>query len=513
VQGRLFASAAVFAAYAASDALLTYARLSPEFTAQIVLVRPLLIAFGVINALVALIANPWREDRLPDRFPTIVQDAIAIALYAVAAVIVLQEKVLTTTAVGAVVIGFALQDTLGNLFAGLAIQIEKPFRVGNWVNVAGKDGMVTEITWRATKIRTKAGNLVIVPNSALARETITNYSEPNPHTRLEIEVGASYDSPPNEVKAAILSALEHEPLISHERPRDVLAVDFSAYAITYRVRVWTDDFAADDQIRDRIRSLIYYVFRRRGITIPYPIQVQIRQKLTSRVIDHTAIAAAVGAVEVFGGLSDEQRDALARASPPSVYSAGEVIVRQDEAGSSMFIVVSGEAVVTLEPSKQEVSRVAAGGFFGEMSLLTGAARTATVTATSDCELLEITADAFRQFVLANPAVVEEVGLAVAKRAAGLAELRTASEASARGEPPSSFIARARRFLRLSATVLALSMAWPAHASAADLAPMQLPSADGRRVVTAIDARTPITLDGALDEEVWHQPRPSTPAAD
>jgi hypothetical protein len=91
VQGRLFASAAVFAAYAASDALLTYARLSPEFTAQIVLVRPLLIAFGVINALVALIANPWREDRLPDRFPTIVQDTIAIALYAVAAVIVLQE--------------------------------------------------------------------------------------------------------------------------------------------------------------------------------------------------------------------------------------------------------------------------------------------------------------------------------------------------------------------------------------------------------------------------------------
>src|SRR5207247_4198099 len=192
----------------------------------------LLIALGAINALIALAVNPWREDRLPDRFPTIVQDALTIALFAVAAIAVLQERVLATTAVGAVVIGFALQDTLGNLFAGLAIQVEKPFRVGHWVTIGGKDGMVSEITWRATKIRTKQGNFVVVPNSALSRDTITNYSEPTLDTRVEVEVGASYDTPPNEVKAVILSALQGAPLLMADPAPEVLVADFAASAIT-----------------------------------------------------------------------------------------------------------------------------------------------------------------------------------------------------------------------------------------------------------------------------------------
>ena len=120
---------------------------------------------------------------------------------------------MATTAVGAVVIGLALQDTLGNLFAGLAIQIEKPFRVGDWVTIGGQDGLVSEITWRATKMRTKAGNFVVVPNSVLAKDTITNYSEPTRAMRLHVEVGASYEVPPNLVKSVIRAALRNAPEI------------------------------------------------------------------------------------------------------------------------------------------------------------------------------------------------------------------------------------------------------------------------------------------------------------
>src|SRR6266487_2463789 len=111
--------------------------------------------------------------------------------FALAAILFMQEKILATTAVGAVVLGFALQDTLGNLFAGLAIQIEKPFRVGHWVTIGGTDGVVCEVTWRATKLRTKQGNFVVVPNSTVSKETITNYSEPTRDTRIEIQVGVS----------------------------------------------------------------------------------------------------------------------------------------------------------------------------------------------------------------------------------------------------------------------------------------------------------------------------------
>ena len=144
---------------------------------------------------------------MPERFPNIVQDTIIIGLFLVVATVVMQEKFLTTSAVGAVVIGFALQDTLGNMFAGLAIQVEKPFRVGHWITVGPFEGLVSEVTWRATKLRTKAGNLVVLPNAFISKEAITNYSEPTAPTRLEVDVGVSYGVPPNQVKAALAEAL------------------------------------------------------------------------------------------------------------------------------------------------------------------------------------------------------------------------------------------------------------------------------------------------------------------
>ena len=142
VRGRLLVSSVLLAVYAIAATSAIYA--SPDAARLIRLVQPLLLAFALINVTVALAINPWRSDRIPDRFPKIVQDAVVIALFGIAATLILQEKILATSAVGAVVIGLALQDTLGNLFAGLAIQVEKPFRVGQWVNVAGKDGLVSE---------------------------------------------------------------------------------------------------------------------------------------------------------------------------------------------------------------------------------------------------------------------------------------------------------------------------------------------------------------------------------
>ena len=452
VRGRLTASSLAFAVYALTGAAVSYLAVSPDLLGQIRAAQPLLLAFGVINAAVALVINPWRSDRLPDRFPTIVQDSIVIGLFGVAVTLILRERMFATTAVGAVVIGLALQDTLGNLFAGLAIQIEKPFRVGHWVSVAGKDGMVSEITWRATKIRTKNGNFVIVPNSVLARDSVTNYSEPIPETLIDLEIGASYDTPPTLVKTTILEAIKHEPLVAGSRPPDVLLADFAASAVTYRIRVWTSNFALDDVIRDRIRTSVYYAFRRAGIVIPYPIQVgMLREDLAAPSGDPKTAERLIDTVQIFATLPADERARLAAAARECLYAAGESIVREGAAGSSMFVVARGEIVVTLDPSAHEVARLGPGDFFGEMSLLTGAPRTASVTAVTDVEVLEITADAFRQFVLANPAAVERIGSAVVERTAALEEHRLAGAAvPAGGEESHTFLARVRRFLGLSA---------------------------------------------------------------
>ena len=151
----------------------------------------LAFVLAIVNLVVAVVVNPWRDDRPSDRVPAIVQDVTMLGLFTAIATVLMHEQLLTTSAVGAVVVGFALQDTLGNLFAGLAIQIEKPFKVGQWVRVGEREGLVQEVTWRATKLRTKAGQFLIVPNSVIAKELLLNFSEPTEPTRIEVEVGAS----------------------------------------------------------------------------------------------------------------------------------------------------------------------------------------------------------------------------------------------------------------------------------------------------------------------------------
>jgi small-conductance mechanosensitive channel/CRP-like cAMP-binding protein len=450
IRSRLMASAVAIAAYLAIASGLASGALAANLQAQLSTLQPLFLAFGVINAGVALLVNSWRVDRLPDRFPTIVQDAMVIGLFALAATLLLQEKIFVATAAGAVVLGLALQDTLGNLFAGLAIQIEKPFRIGHWVRIADIDGIVSQVTWRATKVRTKAGNFVIVPNSKLAGDIIVNYSEPSPETRIEVEVGVTYDAFPNEVKAVIVAAIKDEPLVWSGREPEVLLVDFGASALIYRIRVWTIDFASDEHLRDRIRSAVYYALRRRNIEIPYPMQVQYErvEPPASRRLDSAGQTTLRG-VSIFAALSEAEHAELAHAATSSVYAADEVVVRQGGAGTSMFVMASGEAVVVLEPAGQEVARVTPGGFFGEMSLLTGAPRNATVRTCSDSVLLEITADAFRRFVLANPAAVEQVGAAVARRRTETEQRRAAGVPAAPVEEPQTLVDRMRRFLGLT----------------------------------------------------------------
>jgi small-conductance mechanosensitive channel/CRP-like cAMP-binding protein len=412
--------------------------------------RLFLVAGGVVAG-VSLLFNPWRQNRASDRVPAIVQDVIVIGLFVLAATLLLDEKLLTTSAVGAVVVGFALQDTLGNLFSGLAIQIEKPFRVGQWIRVGEFEGKVQEVTWRATKLLTKAGQFAIVPNSVMSKDPILNYSEPAIPTRLEVEVGASYDVPPNAVKQAVHEALENAPMALREPAPDVLLHEFAASSVTYRVRFWTDDYGNDSKARDQVRSNIWYTFKRHGIEIPFPIQVQFeREEKPSRPSGRVEqLAEQLGRVDLFAELSDEERAQLAATCREHLFGAGERIVRQGDPGRSMFVVLDGRVRITLEPSGQEVATTAAGGFFGEMSMLTGDPRTATVQAMGDAALLEIDAERFRTLAVQSPGLVERVGAIVLTRRIGLAEAHAAADdVRARTTATQTLLSRIKAFLQL-----------------------------------------------------------------
>ena len=372
-------------------------------------------------------------------------------LFTVIGTVLLREQLLTTSAVGAVVVGFALQDTLGNLFAGLAIQIEKPFRVGQWVQVGEREGQVQEITWRATKLRTKEGQFLIVPNSVISKEPVLNHSEPTIPTRIEVEIGASYSVPPNDVKLAMQEAMANSPLVMQAPAPQVILTNFNASAIDYVAQFWIEDYAIDRTARDQVRTNLWYTFRRHNIEIPYPIQIQYeREEEPIRTERHVADAAAhLGRLDLFQTLSAEACHALATAAGHHLFAAGESIVKQDAEGDSMFVLLKGRARVVLEPSRQEVAVIPAGSFFGEMSMLTGDRRTATVTAADDVAVLEIAAKDFRELALANPALLDHVSTVVATRRVGLEDAKAAAAAAIVPEAKATFLARMRRFLTLN----------------------------------------------------------------
>ncbi|MGE0863850.1 MAG: mechanosensitive ion channel domain-containing protein [Vicinamibacterales bacterium] len=410
----------------------------------------LALVLAVVVAVVTLTANKWRDDRPSDRFPGIVQDVTVIALFMAIGTVLLREQLLTTSAVGAVVVGFALQDTLGNLFAGLAIQVEKPFRVGHWIKVGEREGQVQEVTWRATKLRTKDGEFLIIPNSAMAKDPVLNYSEPTVANLVSVEVGTGYETPPNDAKRAILEAIDNASLALKSPAPQVLVKGFGASAVDYQALFWIDDYGKEREARDEVRVNLWYTLRRHGIEIPWPIQIEYsREEKPARTDAQVAEAAEeLGRVDLFATQGVEARQRLAAAARPRLFADGEAVVRQGAAGDSMFVLLGGSARVTLEPSGQEVAVIAAGGFFGEMSMLTGEPRTATVRAIGDTSALEIAAADFRALAVADPALLDHISAIVTTRRSGLEEARASAAAIASPEARQTFMARMRKFLRV-----------------------------------------------------------------
>jgi small-conductance mechanosensitive channel len=429
--------------------LLVRPQLVPDqFDGELRSLEQLALAAGFINLLVVGVINPLRSDRVPDAFPAILQDAIIIGVVALVATFVFDDKLLTTSAVGAAIVGFALQDTLGNAFAGLAIQSEKPFRIGAWIKVGDFEGRVTEVTWRATKLRTKAGNFVIVPNNVVAKEAITNYSEPLVPTRLEVEVGASYLSTPGDVKTAILEAIANVPRVLRVPAPDALLHAFDASAITYRARFWIETYEFDELARDEVRTAIFYAFNRHGIEIPWPIEVGYEREWpepdeATKLQQREAILAGV---DLFARLTDEQRREVAAGTTARMFGNGEAIVRQGAAGQSMFVICAGRVDIVLEPDHRRIATTEAGGYFGEMSLLTGDPRTATVVAVGDTTVLELDAHEFRRIGAADPQAIEQIGIAAVARRVELERAHQAAKSAASVEAPDTLLGRMKKFL-------------------------------------------------------------------
>jgi len=421
----------------------------PEFLESLFRSQQLLLTLGTIHGVMTLLFHRWFTEHATERAPGIVQGALVIAVFLIVVTLFFPGQLLAASAVSAVVVGFALQDTLGNFFAGLALQIDRPFKPGHWIEVGPHLGRVTDITWRATRIQTKTGNVVIVPNNIIGKEAITNYSEPQSPTRLFVEVGTGYEVPPNTVRDAITAALAGCSRVLRTPEPDVVLTDFGASALIFRARFWVQEFEEDERARDQVRTAIYYEFRRRNIEIPWPIQIEYARTEVPRdpVAEQERHARHIAAAPIFANLGAEVHAALASAARERLFGRGEVVVREGDPGASLFLVLDGTVAITVGPERREVAVTHAGGYFGEMSLLTGDPRSATVTACGDCTLLEVSAEAFGAHVRSHPSVLDAFAEAALVRRSELEAVKAAPGATP-ASAKASLLARMRKFFQL-----------------------------------------------------------------
>jgi small-conductance mechanosensitive channel/CRP-like cAMP-binding protein len=419
-------------------------------------VQELLIILAVIFAVVVLLFNRFKEGAVSEKYPSIVQDAIVIGTFALVLIYDAPDKFLTTSAVGALIIGLALQDTLSNLFAGLGLQIEKPFFVGDWVRIAQLEGRVMEVTWRATKIRTKSGNYYIVPNTSIAKDTIVNFTHPSRVLRIDKRIGFGYDAHPNQVKQVVLETLKGIPDVLRDPEPDVHLLDYSDFSIQYNCRFWINDFGRREQILDTFATRLYYRLEREGLHIPFPIRdVRIREgrEAERQVADvHQQHLQFIEQIDLFEPLSSEEKEEVARRLHDLTYASGEWIIRQGDPGDSMFFIRSGEIRIIVEEDGvvQQIARLSPGQYFGEMALLTGEDRSATAVAGGDVRLLELRKGAFSGILLENPKIAEEISRVLAERKQDLDERRAemATPHGPQGKLQESILARIRNFFHL-----------------------------------------------------------------
>lgn len=377
--------------------------------------------------------------KLTRPFPKIFRDILQTLIYAAVVFATLRaagvepSSLLTTSAVLTAVIGLSLQETLGNMFAGLSLQAQQPFEVGDWVQVDADEtlsGRVIEVNWRETKLLTESQMQLIIPNGALAKAPIRNYSKPTRVVRREIEVLCHYETPPRTAHATILAAIDGVPGVLAEPPPSVITRQLADSGVLYTVRFFIDTFAERRAIEGAVLDRVWYGLARANITIPYPTRVSHVQDVSdesrarAEADRHAEHLEAIGMVDIFEAIPADQREQLASTIRSVIYGPGEVVIRADAAGDELFIVEQGEVVVSIKPAGSgtlEVNRLGPGQFFGEMSLMTGARRTATVMAVEETVLVVVSKEDFQIVLEANPSLAESISETLARRQEQLAD--------------------------------------------------------------------------------------------
>jgi small-conductance mechanosensitive channel/CRP-like cAMP-binding protein len=427
-----------------------------------------IVVYSLLDSLV--FQRPWSTVRGP-MMPKLARDVLRVLVLAatvlLVATVILEQPlpaVLVSSTVISAVIGLALQDVLKNVFAGMGLELEKPFERGDWLQVEGQPQtvQVLDSSWRSVRLRTRDGIDLWEPNATLANARLLNFGAGARPVGINFHVQVTYDAPPFRVKAALLAAARSTPGAVETPGPEAYLQAFADSGAAYRLRVWTRDLAGLSRFQDAVNSRIWYELRRQGLAIPYPTR-NVLWHHAEREDRRLAAGRRQVAVELLSRLpffADLEGDAvseLAAAATSQHYGNGEVLVREGDLGDSLFVIEHGRVRVAKTASELDsgdvtLATLGEGGFFGEMSLLTGEPRSATVTSDGGCQVLVIGKQALAPLLERDPELAERLSAAVSGRQAEtlatIEDRRHRAREAAAARPESNLLARIRHFFKL-----------------------------------------------------------------
>ncbi len=372
-----------------------------------------------------LVLNPVIRSRTGAPAPQILSNMVSATLFVATIFCVIKfvfdrpvGGLLATSGIVTVIIGFAIRDMIADFFSGLAMNIEQPYRIGDWLELDGVVGRVTEMNWRATRLVTQSRRSIVVPNNNLASRQFVNISRPETYYRESLELVLNYTTDPARIENILMSAIHATEGLAEQR-HDVRIMGFQERGVVYQIRFWVNDYTDKVRLRHRLAAKVLEFLSQAGISIPYAqheiVLTRQRRPRKEQRINSRRLLSRVGWLEM---LTEDELDQLAGGVEGHEYSTGDIVVRQGDEGSSLYVLVEGTLEVRTrreDGTEGAVGQIQAGQAFGEMSLLTGSPRIATIEAKTDVYVLEIRREDLEPILRARPAIADELGRLMARR--------------------------------------------------------------------------------------------------
>ena len=313
----------------------------------------------------------------------------------------------TALGLGSFVIGLALQDTLGNLFSGIALVYEKPFLEGDIIQVGESRGKVIEINWRAVRLLTREQEMIVIPHLVVGQETVKNLSQPTKIHILKKEIGFGYDVPPNRVKETLMKTCFVTPGILSDPEPEVKTQDYNEHKIIYEIEFTIADYSLHEEVMDEFMSRVWYSARRFGLDMPMPQRIvhQVHETPKKEDLSIDNLKQSLRQLPELMPIEKSNVESLLDGSAVQHFGKGEVIIRRGDPTGMLYVILGGDAVIYTEDSagnQLKISDLYRGDFFGEITLFTNKQSNFRVEATSDLEVITIFSDEVMEMVEKNP---------------------------------------------------------------------------------------------------------------